>query len=73
MPLDINFGEVNIPDIFSGLGSLLKSVREAITGEAIVDANKKAELLLKAQELEAQGGDGFNHGAFPPVGRIAAA
>lgn len=54
MPLDINFGEVNIPDIFSGLGSLLKSVREAITGEAIVDANKKAELLLKAQELEAQ-------------------
>lgn len=36
-----------------GLGGLAKSIREAITGEAILDPNKRAELLLKAQELEA--------------------
>jgi hypothetical protein len=36
-----------------GIGKLAKSIREAITGESIVDPNKKAELLLKVQEMEA--------------------
>ncbi len=46
--LNVDFGQA-----ISGIGTLAKSIREAITGEAIVDPNKKAELLMKAQELEA--------------------
>jgi len=34
------------------IGSLFKDLREAITGEAIKDPQKQAELLLKLQQLE---------------------
>ena len=34
------------------IGELAKDIREAITGEAIVDSIKRAELLFKLQELE---------------------
>lgn len=43
---------IDLGQAVSGLGTLAKSIREAITGEAIIDPNKKAELLAKAQELE---------------------
>lgn len=43
---------IDLGQAVSGLGTLAKSIREAITGEAILDPNKKAELLMKAQELE---------------------
>jgi hypothetical protein len=36
----------------SAAGSLLKDIREAITGKAILDPNKQAELVLRAQEIE---------------------
>ena len=36
----------------SGIGDLVKDVREAITGEAIKDPVKKAELELKLKQLE---------------------
>ncbi|MGW8177366.1 MAG: 3TM-type holin [bacterium] len=35
-----------------GLGDFAKSIREAITGKAIMDPNKQSEILLKAQEME---------------------
>lgn len=34
------------------VGEVFKDIREAITGEAIVDPNKKAEIELKLQQLE---------------------
>lgn len=49
----MNLANIDIGGAVSGLGVLAKSIREAITGEAILDPNKKAELLLKTQELEA--------------------
>lgn len=41
-----------IKPIFQGIGGLAKDIREAITGEAILDPNKKAELEAKAMEIE---------------------
>lgn len=37
----------------TGLGTFAKDLRTAITGEAPIDPNKRAELLLRAQELAA--------------------
>ena len=34
------------------VGSIFKDIREAITGKAIQDPNKRAELLMKLQEAE---------------------
>jgi len=34
------------------VGSVFKDIREAITGKAIEDPNKKAELLMKLKEAE---------------------
>jgi len=34
------------------IGSVFKDIREAITGKAIEDPNKKAELLMKLQQAE---------------------
>lgn len=39
--------------LFSGIGEFAKSIREAITGEAILDPNKRAELLAQTAALEA--------------------
>lgn len=41
-----------IKPIFQGIGGLAKDIREAITGEAILDPTKKAELEAKAMEIE---------------------
>jgi hypothetical protein len=41
--IDFNLGDI---------GSLFKDIREAITGKAIEDPNKKAEIALKLQQLE---------------------
>ncbi|MDH4127361.1 MAG: holin family protein [Spirochaetota bacterium] len=41
---------INIMDLFSGIGKTAKDIREAVTGD--ISADKKAELLLKGQELE---------------------
>ena len=38
--------------LLEGVGSLAKDIRTAITGEEPLDANKRAEIALKVQELE---------------------
>jgi len=42
-----------VEGVLSAAGSFAKDLREAITGKSILSAEKQAELLLKAQELEA--------------------
>lgn len=49
----MNLANIDIGSAVSGLGALAKNIREAITGEAILDQNKKAEIIAKTQELEA--------------------
>ena len=39
--------------LFTGIGAFAKDIRAAITGESVIDPNKRAELLLNAQALEA--------------------
>jgi hypothetical protein len=39
--------------LFSSFGLFAKDLREAITGEAILDPNKKAEIILQTAALEA--------------------
>jgi len=39
--------------LFTGIGTFAKDLRAAITGEAIIDPNKRAELLQQAAALEA--------------------
>ena len=46
---DIN---IDVGSALSGLGSLAKDIREAITGD--ISAEKKAEIALKAQEMETE-------------------
>jgi len=43
---------VDVGTVFSGLGTLAKDIRAAITGTEPIDANKAAELSVKIQELE---------------------
>jgi hypothetical protein len=38
--------------IIEGIGSMAKDIRAAITGESVIDPNKKAEIELKMLELE---------------------
>lgn len=46
---DIN---IDVGGVLTGIGTLAKDIRAAITGESVLDPNKKAELLMKVQELE---------------------
>jgi len=48
---DINIDGNFLGSIFSGIGSLAKDIREAITGD--ISAEKKAEIAVKTQQLEA--------------------
>ena len=52
--MSINLANIDVGGVLSGAGEFLKSVRAAITGKEPLDANKAAELALKAQELESQ-------------------
>lgn len=45
---------IDIGQAVSGLGTLAKNIREAVTGESILDQNKKAEIIARTQELEAE-------------------
>lgn len=51
--MGISLANVDIGGVFNGLGTLAKNIREAVTGESIVDPNKKAELLAQAAQIEA--------------------
>ena len=49
----ISLANLDIGNVFSGIGTLAKDLRTAISGKEPLDANKAAELALKVQELEA--------------------
>jgi len=51
--MSISLTNIDIGSILTGAGSFLRDIRAAITGKEPLDANKAAELALKAQELEA--------------------
>jgi len=44
--------KTDLGGLVSGIGSLAKDLRTAITGKEPIDATKAAELAIKAQELE---------------------
>jgi len=50
--MGISIAEINVGEVFSGIGSLAKDIRAAITGKAPIDATKAAELEVKLLELE---------------------
>lgn len=50
MPFKVDIA--GLGDIIAGAGSVAKDVRAAITGKAILDPDKAAEIELKANELE---------------------
>jgi hypothetical protein len=43
---------IDVGTVMSGLGTLARDLRAAITGKEPIDATKAAELALKAQELD---------------------
>jgi hypothetical protein len=48
----ISFANIDVGGVLTGAGQFLKDIRAAITGKEPLDANKAAELAIKAQELE---------------------
>ena len=50
--MGISFANIDIGGLFSGIGTLAKDIRAAITGKEPIDATKAAELELKLLELE---------------------
>ena len=49
----VNLANIDVGNVLTGAGEFIKAIRAAITGKEPLDANKAAELALKAQELEA--------------------
>lgn len=43
---------VDVGSVISGIGTLAKDIRAAITGKSVLSAEKAAELEIKLQELE---------------------
>jgi hypothetical protein len=43
---------IDVGSVLSGIGTLAKDIRAAITGESIIDPNKKAEIEMKLLEIE---------------------
>ncbi len=52
--MGISLANLDIGGLFSGIGTLAKDLRTAITGKEPIDAIKAAELALKVQELESK-------------------
>ena len=52
--MGISLANLDVGGIFSGIGTLAKDIRTAITGKEPIDANKAAEIALKVQELESE-------------------
>ncbi len=50
--MGISLANLDIGGLFSGIGTLAKDIRTAVTGKEPIDANKAAELALKVQEME---------------------
>jgi hypothetical protein len=50
----ISLANVDLGGIFTGLGSLARDLRTAITGKEPINAEKAAEIALKIEELNAK-------------------
>ena len=51
--MGVSLANIDVGGVLGGLGTLAKNIREAITGKSIIDPNKQAELLIQAQQAEA--------------------
>lgn len=49
---NISAVNVDVGSVLSGIGTLAKDIRAAITGESVIDPNKKAEIEMKLLEIE---------------------
>ena len=49
----LSLANLDVGGLFSGLGTLAKDLRAAITGKEPINGEKAAEIALKVQELEA--------------------
>lgn len=56
----INVDIKDLGGIFSGVGTLAKDIRAAITGKSVLDPNKQAEIEAKLLELESAAMQGQN-------------
>ena len=50
--MGISLANIDVGGVLSGIGTLAKDLRTAITGKEPISADKAAELSLKVQELE---------------------
>jgi len=50
--MGLSLANLDVGGLFTGIGTLAKDIRTAITGKEPIDANKAAELALKVQEME---------------------
>lgn len=50
--MDISGINIDVGQVLSGAGQLLKDIRTALTGKEPLDQNKQAELSLKVTEIE---------------------
>lgn len=46
---------IDVGSVLSGIGTLAKDIRAAITGESVIDPNKRAEIEMKLLEIENSG------------------
>jgi hypothetical protein len=46
---------IDVGSVLSGIGELAKDIRAAITGESIIDPNKRAEIEMKLLEIQNAG------------------
>jgi hypothetical protein len=53
----ISLANLDIGGLFSGIGTLAKDIRTAITGKEPINADKAAEIALKLEELEGKARD----------------
>lgn len=51
--MGVSLANIDVGGVIGGLGTLAKNIREAITGTAILDPTKQAELLAQAAQIEA--------------------
>lgn len=52
MSIPITGINIDVGSVLTGAGQFFKDIRAALTGKEPLDANKAAELALKAQEME---------------------
>ena len=52
--MGLSLANLDIGGLFSGVGTLAKDIRTAITGKEPISADKAAELAVKVQELESK-------------------